>query len=482
MDRKACAILMIPLLAAGLLSTCFNPDYGDGGFLCNHGSQNCPDGYQCLLDEGQMRCVKGPKAQDMGPGQDIPPPPLDMPPWDRTPQDGPVSDQGIPVLACSGGVNRTFAGVLKGPQSFDLVVDNYHQLHAVFIDSSGYLRVMYPDGVKSWSASKQNGQVKAALVAGGVDNENRVHVVYADEKKALRAATIKTAGMGNGLWSVQPKKVHDFLEVMSVDLDRNRSPYEYLYYVAHGLDTTRSNKPQLIIGRVTAKFDSFTYNNFCDTNPADMQYPRVAAWTTSGKASDHGGVSFFLKSSGYQFGYFDRSTSSCPPFTQYVMKGTPTPAPLAMDTANNKIQISLSTQVTGFASLEADLNYASWDGVSTSPIVPQPLLKKAVVDPLSVHMATHAATNLTCLAFFMLKADKGRALRIICRSPTKSQWAISNAFADISMLDYQNMHSRQATGVRLDLGRGSTPEVHLAYVTPGTATNYSLKYFSCTPK
>ena len=483
MVRKACAIVwMIPLLAVGLLSTCFNPDYGDGGFLCNHGNHDCPDGYTCLPDEGQLRCVKGPKAPDRGPGKDIGPPPLDLPPPDLRHQEGTAPDQGpLPVLQCSGGPGlKSLAGVLKGPQSFDLVVDKNKQLHVVFIDSVGYLRVRYPTGISTWGTSPIDTAATASLVAGGVDNDNRIHVIYADKNMTLRGATIKKASFSSGKWDLHKTQLHPSVKIKSVDLDHNRSPYESLYYAAGGEDLARSNQPMLILGRVTAKPSSITYDSFCQ-HQSPALHSRVAAYTTSGKAADHGGVSFFVPNGGYRFGYFDHSTSSCPSFEKFAKTGTPTPASLAMDTVNNKIQVALSTHVTGIGSLEADLQYVFWDGVSTFPLKAEPVLKKTVVDPLSVEMATHAKTNLTCLAFYTVKSLKGRALRIMCRSPLKNQWAISSSLQDISAPDYKLLESSGATGLRLDLGREAEPVVHLAFVLY-KSLKHDLNYLSCKPK
>lgn len=65
---------LLPVLLAG----CFNPDYGDGGFLCGTGDKTCPDGYTCVRENNQEICrrddlvvVRGPEQPSCGSPQPV---------------------------------------------------------------------------------------------------------------------------------------------------------------------------------------------------------------------------------------------------------------------------------------------------------------------------------------------------------------------------------------------------------------------------
>ena len=45
---------VIFMLAAAAPAGCFNPDYGDGGFLCKKGQ--CPEGYECIAEGTVLNC------------------------------------------------------------------------------------------------------------------------------------------------------------------------------------------------------------------------------------------------------------------------------------------------------------------------------------------------------------------------------------------------------------------------------------------
>jgi hypothetical protein len=181
------SVITIALLAfAVLVSACFSPNYGEGGFKCSNNT--CPEGYTCVQEAASKVCRKKGAIPQPDRALDTTRPPdqrpgdrltvVDVGPDQKIKVDGPKPDGVLPSCA----IELVAGGnLLKNAQSFDLALDNSNIPHAVFVDvANKMLQHSARKGVNSWSPDPSNftgaDQVSAAISNDG--GGDRLHIVY----------------------------------------------------------------------------------------------------------------------------------------------------------------------------------------------------------------------------------------------------------------------------------------------------------------
>lgn len=84
-------VVLLPLLAG-----CVKPDLGEVPFFCNTGYPECPEGYSCVVEGAQRRCVREgatPSVDSASPDAAVSSPDQSQPTKDMAAVDRPTADQ-----------------------------------------------------------------------------------------------------------------------------------------------------------------------------------------------------------------------------------------------------------------------------------------------------------------------------------------------------------------------------------------------------
>ena len=486
--RIGCCLLLL----AGLAGGCFNPDYGDGGFLCNKKPHDCPDPYKCVDDgHGQKRCVLHPKEADLSPGPDLGDGamPQDLP----SVPEGPIPDQGLASFSCPVTATRTFSGdLLQGPGTFDLLLNQAGRPLMVVVDSSQYVRVWstktFPN---KWEQSPTSSKVMGKQVAGTLDEVSRLHVVYAGTDSLPRLTRIKPADLDTAGWS-PPTALHATLKVEDLDISSNFFLSKRMYYAVSGQDvdsTTKTDK--VLVGRITSGgiIAAPTHYTFCTKVIEKPRFVRVAARSLGSK--DYSALSFCMDPSGpdgggWQLSYFGHLTDDCPSMKHVKRAGHQRPWPLAVDD-KHAVRGAASMNIHGTSPVLGDLAHSHWTGSSTAEPAFDDLYQfkltdptKKTVDARSMDLALYKGQDACVSAFIQEPGGSSMGLRLLCQKvgSVPPRWVLSNTLAKIPMADYKVLDQRRATGTRIAIDQGGQPEIHVAFLVLDSG-KHILKYHTC---
>jgi hypothetical protein len=173
------SVTVIALLSAVLAGGCFSPNYGEGGFKCNTNG-SCPEGYTCVQETGNKVCRKsaGPKLDrgqearpvDHSTGEKL----ADTRPPDKKVD---VVFKDLPGPICK--IEQAATNLLKGKQSFSLVLDSSATPHLLYIDASKQIQHVQRKPNGNWGPNPVNiGPAVEVSAAVTQDTVERLHLAY----------------------------------------------------------------------------------------------------------------------------------------------------------------------------------------------------------------------------------------------------------------------------------------------------------------
>ena len=352
--RQTCISLILPV---ALFFGCFNPDYGDGGFLCT-GEAPCPDGYTCVKEDKKEVCR--PTGTKKGDGGLITAqrkaPPCDKP-WSITP--------------------RLMAPVAGVPHTFALALDS-HGLPLVFFvrEGSKIYHAEYYDSWKSAQVSLADGNMVAAAALG-----DKAVVVFAkmDISDGHPLFTSYDHGAQKPQWTLAQDVSSGFVGQRMTSMDMAGGK-DRLYLAVTTVKTG-------VVKKYSSQSVEFYGNKFttvCTAHEGASRYvgARVGA---SGK-----GMAYSVFKEGLmqnrKWSIQRNDTSGCKQTTQGIVGlklTSPLPGPVALD-ENGNVHLAFPLPV---ALTNVDLGYLIWDGATDAAPNPQVNWKTHNVVSTSVALA-----------------------------------------------------------------------------------------------
>jgi hypothetical protein len=172
------------------LTSCFSPNYGDGGFACSKGG-SCPGGYLCVSEGTNKVCRPTGGQRDGGKTPDGKPRidglKVDGPMPDKSGKDGSGADlkkpdsqkPDLPPPPVCGYDDKIVAGLQGSPLAFGHAIDNAGVPHVVYTDSNNSVTHVFRLGAaNTWKPDPIPTIPGVNRVAFAIDGTDRLHVVY----------------------------------------------------------------------------------------------------------------------------------------------------------------------------------------------------------------------------------------------------------------------------------------------------------------
>ena len=438
----------ITLFPALLLAGCFNPDYGDGGFICK--GNECPDGYGCVHDGTKSRCKKG--AED--------------------------GFEPTSSLTCTKPVKANNKRLMTNPASFDLALDYKDRPYLANQDDGGAIILSYliTKGGTAWKYTASGDIGDGRHLSAAVDSHHHLHIAHLNGGRAI-SKYVYVDSINPGGWKTLT--LYNKNKVLDVDIDARPEPSSLPWYIIHAEDASAkmpSAKDLMVVGRLTSTYD---VNNFCTRNVERMIHPVMAVgWVSSG---DRAATSLFTETTlpvqkGWQVSYYEQTQAACTALKPLNCACPDHPGRIAVD-SGGKVHASLS-EVIGKG--RGQLNYKKWNGQNT--FTSETVIATPVVDPQSLDIAVDRQ-NRPCLSFFANGggADK-MSLWVACwSSDSTTPWVFSPSAIKVTTAAYHIMEKNRSNITRIAMGRdANSHKIQVAFTAQPSATaETELMYFTC---
>lgn len=452
-------------MLALLLSGCFNPGYGAGGFLCEKGG--CPPGYGCTCQQGKSVCIKGAPDSPCNKGADLG---LDGPSGHMCDAIEEVVDEG-----------------LSGPATFDLTLDKNGNPFVVYADVYSSLHTKSKKRQDtSWPAQGMMvTALKTSRMAAAINQQDHLSVAFS----AIDAASSGT----------KPTIHHTYLDLMDTtsgwqglsnldkdmgveDLDLVGSLTEgsTLHLMVTG-NTVAAGAPHVLVMELKPPAGGGPYNAtpICKLPGGHFSSPRL----TMGK---HQGSLFTATalhdedSKAWHVTRFAHGAVGC--LTPSTIKGVALSSPLALaadgngDTHLAYSQVETSSQKQKMGGLSCGV----WPGSISSPPTNLPRVRQNVfVDSLSMDLVL-AQGDRPCVTFWEYNDKKNvLELKISCMASKSSPFT----WTDSAVVDTIDVPVSEFKGYATHSVVDKGGMVHVAYQhhTMKPSEKFSVRYTTCKP-
>ncbi len=465
MTRHATYITVIAAACAALVS-CFQPSFGEGGFLCQPGTDElCPEGYQCCAS-GVCRsdCSATP---DQGPAADK------SPAVDARPDVGPKPDAKVP--SCTD-VKRVGAKLLGGPATSDLVLTSQDVPVVGYVEATRYPIVKRKT---ARTGDKWSGPVWYKGRASMLD------IALGKGDKLVALFSVKpSGGTGDGalyfsdvatVWKapVQLGEKDKRLWPGSAVLAGAASEADVFYLATAMTGPPTDPKPGVVFGRITP--GAGPHKELCRleskaSTKGLYRHGRLAA--ARGSAKTHTALSYYADGSKkWGVAAQDDAATKCS-YKVFPGSGAAVDGPLTLGVdAGGKVYL---VHPKAGAKALASLQLSTMDSAGATS-APKAITPAVNVDPASVSLAFNAAGR-PCVSYARAAKAGSKTLEVhvACQDKSGAFLETKTAVASFTWDPAAAAYIGYPTSLALD----SKGDAHMIYQSP-TAAGVSLQYTRC---
>jgi len=458
-------------MLALLLSGCFNPGYGAGGFLCEKGG--CPPGYGCTCQQGKSVCIKGAPDSPCNKGADLG-------------LDGPPKGDGPSGFHCAA-IEEVVEEGLAGPATFDLTLDKNGNPFVVYADVYSSLHTKSKKRQDtSWPAKGiMVTALKTSRMAAAINQRDHLSVAFSaigassGTKPTIHHTYMDLANITGGWQGL--KNLDKDMGVEDLDLVGSLTEGTILHLMVTG-NTVTTDTPHVLVVELKPPGGSGPYSavEICKMSGGHFASPRLAMGKHQGSLF----TATALHDEDSQAWHVTRFTHGavvgC--VTPSTVKGAALSSPLALavDSTGSTHLAYSQVETSSQKQKQGGLSCGVWPGSISSPPNTLPRVRHtAFVDSLSVDLVV-APGDRSCATFWEYNDKKNvLELKISCMASKASP----HNWTDSMVIDTIDVPVSEFKGYATHAMVDQAGMVHVAYLhhTMKPSERFSVRYTQCKP-